>query len=214
MIGACLIHFTVYYPSHGDNSLSVPTLSEQNLAFPHHSKAWHLATLLRIAADWRGYLLGRNAVWSDRCSLCSYLLADAFFFVLTVRFWTKSRDFSLVHSVQTASGTHPTYCPKVTRASSQGWSGRDVKLTAYLLLVQGSRLMKPFHIFLRLRGLVLNYTSTGRTYPSTLSLKVVCSSEKSVKFGFTIWRYIPEYIIFRSCSYERKSSKVCLGLTV
>jgi Flp pilus assembly protein protease CpaA len=36
MIGACLFLFTLYYRSHGDNSLSVPTAS----------LAWQLATNL------------------------------------------------------------------------------------------------------------------------------------------------------------------------
>jgi hypothetical protein len=134
-------------------------------------------------------------------------------FVWTVRFLVKSRDSSLVHSVQTTSGTHPNSYPKVTGSPFLGWSDRDVKLTANLL-AQGSRQMKHLHRLLRLHDLLLNYMSTGRTCSSTPNLKVMRSSEKSVKFGFATWRYIPEYILFFVAVVENKSSKVCLCHTV
>jgi hypothetical protein len=68
------------------------------------------------------------------------------------------RDFSLLHSVQTGSSTHPASYPvgKGTLSLGVKW-GTGVKLTTHLHLVLRVRTLELYlHSPIRLHGVVLN----------------------------------------------------------
>jgi hypothetical protein len=66
----------------------------------------------------------------------------------------KGKDFSLFHKVQTA--LEPHYAVGI-RGSTQGYSGRGVKLTTHLHLVPRSRMMQLYlYSPVRLHDMVLN----------------------------------------------------------
>jgi hypothetical protein len=77
------------------------------------------------------------------------------------RFPAGARDFSLLYSVQTGSGSQIAPYPMGTGAFSTEVKQADVKLTTHLNLVPRSRMMQLYlHSFTRLDGEVLNKLST------------------------------------------------------
>jgi hypothetical protein len=69
------------------------------------------------------------------------------------------QEFSLLHVVQTGSGVHPTSYPVRSGGSfPAGESGRGVKMTTHLQLVQRSRKCESLYIHspMSLHGVVLN----------------------------------------------------------
>jgi hypothetical protein len=70
--------------------------------------------------------------------------------------WT--RDFSVLHSVQSGSGAHPAFYPVGSGCSiPSGKIVRGVKLTTLLRLVPRSRMVELYlHSPIRLHGVVLN----------------------------------------------------------
>jgi hypothetical protein len=65
-----------------------------------------------------------------------------------VLFLAGARDFSVFCSVQTGSEAHPASYPMGTRGSfPQALRGQGMKLTTYLHLVQWSRIVELYNIF-------------------------------------------------------------------
>jgi hypothetical protein len=82
-----------------------------------------------------------------------------------VRFPARIRNISLLYSVHTGFGAHLTSYPTHIGASFPWYkSGRGMKLTTHLHLLQRSRMMKLQIQSVRLHGVVLNSPSTWINY--------------------------------------------------
>jgi hypothetical protein len=111
---------------------------------------------------------------------------------MLVGFPARTRNYSLIHTVQTDSGTHPVSYPMSTGVSFSGESGWGVKLTTHLHLVPRSIKVELWlHSPIRLHGVVLHKLSTRTTLLFCLKcteIHICLLLHKNVKLAFLILR--------------------------